>query len=84
MNPNPIILLNLIAAYLLLSDFLYLLPIIMILRNLLFFIAILLIIGWVLGFFVWQHEGFLIHTLLLLAIISLVFGLTRKKTNDIS
>ena len=54
----------------------------MILRNLLFFMAILLLIGWVLGFFVWKHEGHAIHILLGLAIISLVIGLTRKGEID--
>jgi hypothetical protein len=50
----------------------------MILRNLLFFIATLLIIGWILGFFVWKHEGHAIHLLLLLAVIALVIALTKK------
>jgi membrane protein DedA with SNARE-associated domain len=54
----------------------------MILRNLLFFTAILLIIGWVLGFWVWPHEGHTIHILLVLAIISLVFALVRKPGRD--
>ncbi|MFI5195530.1 MAG: lmo0937 family membrane protein [Chitinophagales bacterium] len=54
----------------------------MILRNLLFFIAILLIIGWVLGVFVWPHPGYLIHTLAVFAIIALVLGLTRKVGKD--
>jgi hypothetical protein len=54
----------------------------MILRNLLFFIAILLILGWVLGYFVWPHEGNVIHILAVLALISLVLGLTRKNSND--
>jgi len=50
----------------------------MILRNLLFFTAILLFIGWVLGFWVWPHEGHMVHTLLVLAVISLVVALLRK------
>jgi hypothetical protein len=54
----------------------------MILRNLLFFIAILLIIGWVLGFLVWKHDGHAIHILAVLAIISLVLALTRKPDTD--
>lgn len=54
----------------------------MILRNLLFFIATLLIIGWMLGFFVWKHDGNVIHILLALAVISLVLGLTRKTGNS--
>lgn len=55
----------------------------MILRNLLFFIATLLLIGWVLGFFVWKHEGHTIHIMIVLAVISLILGLTRKGGNDI-
>jgi len=50
----------------------------MILRNLLYFIAILLLIGWVLGYFVWKHDGHMVHLLLGLAIISLILGITRK------
>ena len=55
----------------------------MILRNLLYFTAILLIIGWVLGFIVWQHKGHMVHLLAVLAVISLVLALTRKPTKDI-
>jgi hypothetical protein len=55
----------------------------MILRNLFFFIAILLFIGWALGFFVWKHEGNVIHTLLILAVASLIFGITRKPVKDV-
>jgi len=54
----------------------------MILRNLLYFIAIILIIGWALGVFVWQHEGKLIHILAVLAVISLVLAVTRKPEKD--
>ena len=63
-------------------DFLFLPIITMILRNLLYFIAILLIIGWVLGFLVWKHEGHTIHILAVLAVISLVLAITRKPTKD--
>ena len=54
----------------------------MILRNLLYFISILLIIGWVLGFIVWKHEGHMVHILAALAVISLILALTRKPTKD--
>ncbi len=54
----------------------------MILRNLLYFIAILLIIGWLLGFFVWKHEGNLIHILAVLAVISLITGIIQKPSAD--
>lgn len=37
-------------------------------RNLLYIIAVLLIIGWVLGFFVFNAGGF-IHALLVIAVI---------------
>ena len=50
----------------------------MVFRNLLYFIATLLLIGWVLGFLVWRHEGYMVHSLLLLAIISLILAFTRK------
>jgi len=54
----------------------------MIFRNLLFLIAILLTIGWILGFFVWKHEGIAIHSLAILAVIALILGLTRKVEED--
>lgn len=53
----------------------------MILRSLLYIIAVLLLIGWVLGFFVW-HAGVLIHILAAFAIISLLIGITRKDGLD--
>jgi hypothetical protein len=46
-------------------------------RSLLYIIAVILVIGWVLGFFVWSAGG-LIHILLVLAIIALVLGLIRR------
>lgn len=54
----------------------------MIFRNLLFFIAIILFIGWVLGYFVWAHEGNVIHILVVLAVIALALALTRKKESE--
>ena len=58
--------------------------VVMILRNLLYFISALLVIGWVLGYFVWPHEGHTIHILLALALISIITGLvlSRKKGNE--
>lgn len=50
-------------------------------RPLLYFIAIILIIGWVLGVFVYS-AGSLIHVLLVLAIISLLLGIIRKGSLD--
>ena len=54
----------------------------MILRNLLYFIAVLLIIGWVLGYIVWKHEGHMVHILAVLAVIALVLAVTRKPGKD--
>jgi hypothetical protein len=48
-------------------------------RSILYIIAVILIIGWVLGAFVYSVGG-LIHILLVLAIISLVFGFLRRDT----
>jgi hypothetical protein len=48
-------------------------------RSLLYIIAVILIIGWVLGAFVYS-AGSIIHILLVLAIISLLFGFMRRGT----
>jgi hypothetical protein len=40
--------------------------------NLLYIIAVILIIGWILGFFVYSAGG-LIHILLVIAIIAILF-----------
>ncbi len=53
----------------------------MILRTLLYIIAVILILGWVLGFFVW-HAGPLIHILAVFALISLLLGISRKDGID--
>ena len=46
-------------------------------RSILYLLAIILVIGWLLGFFVYS-AGALIHILLILAVISLLLGLIRK------
>ena len=46
-------------------------------RTILYIIAIILIIGWVLGYFVYSAGG-LIHILLVIAIISLLLGIIRR------
>jgi len=46
-------------------------------RSLLYIIAVILVIGWLLGVFVYSVSG-LIHILLVLAIISLILGLIRR------
>jgi len=46
-------------------------------RNLLYLVAVILIIGWILGFFVYSAGG-LIHILLIIAIIALLMGVIRR------
>jgi hypothetical protein len=46
-------------------------------RSILYLIAVILIVGWLLGFFVYSAGG-LIHILIVLAVISLVLGLMRS------
>jgi hypothetical protein len=46
-------------------------------RGLLYIIAVILVIGWALGFFVYSAGG-LIHILLVIAIIALLLGLIRR------
>lgn len=46
--------------------------------NLLYLIAVILIIGWILGFFVYSATG-LIHALLVLAIIAILINIIRGR-----
>ena len=46
-------------------------------RSILYLIAVILIIGWLLGFFVYSAGG-LIHILIVLAVISIILGLMRS------
>ncbi|WP_258100840.1 lmo0937 family membrane protein [Marinoscillum pacificum] len=46
-------------------------------RGLLYIIAIILVIGWLLGFFVYS-AGSLIHALLVIAVIALLIGVIRR------
>jgi hypothetical protein len=46
-------------------------------RSVLYIIAVLLLVGWVLGVFYWNATG-LIHILIILAVISLLLGLIRR------
>ncbi len=50
-------------------------------RSLLYLIALILIIGWLLGFFVW-NVGSIIHILLVIAVISLLLGIIRRSAVD--
>lgn len=47
-----------------------------IMRSILYILALILIIGWAVGFFGYS-VGYLIHILLVMAIISLLIGLIR-------
>ncbi|HVK46184.1 MAG TPA: lmo0937 family membrane protein [Pseudobacter sp.] len=46
-------------------------------RSILYILAVILIIGWLLGVFVYSAKG-LIHILIVLAVISLLVGIIRK------
>jgi len=46
-------------------------------RSILYVLAVILIIGWLLGVFVYSAKG-LIHVLIVLAVISLILGLIRR------
>lgn len=46
-------------------------------RSLLYLIAVILIIGWLLGAFYYSVGG-IIHILLVLAIVSILLGVIRK------
>ncbi|WP_157740713.1 lmo0937 family membrane protein [Mucilaginibacter xinganensis] len=46
-------------------------------RSLLYLIAVILVIGWVLGFFVYNTGG-LIHILLVIAVVALLLGIIRR------
>lgn len=48
-----------------------------VMRSILYLIAVILVIGWVLGFFVYSAGG-LIHTLLVIAIIALILGVIKR------
>jgi len=51
-------------------------------RALLYLIAVICIIGWALGFFLYS-AGAIIHLLLVLAVISLLLGIIRKGADEI-
>lgn len=46
-------------------------------RSLLYIVAVILVIGWLLGWTVYGASG-LIHILLVIAVISLLLGLIRR------
>ena len=48
-------------------------------NSLLYIVAVVLVIGWALGVFVYSVGG-LIHVLLVIAIIAIILGLIRRPT----
>jgi hypothetical protein len=46
-------------------------------RSLLYVVAVICLIGWLLGVFVWSATG-LIHILIVIAVIALLFGIIRR------
>ena len=46
-------------------------------RSILYLIAIILVVGWLLGVFVYSAGG-LIHILIVLAVVALLLGLIRR------
>jgi hypothetical protein len=46
-------------------------------RSLLYLVAVILVIGWAIGF-IGYHAGGIIHILLVIAIISLILGVIRR------
>ncbi len=46
-------------------------------RSILYLIAVILVIGWILGFFVYS-AGALIHLLLIIAVIALLLAVIRR------
>jgi uncharacterized membrane protein len=48
-------------------------------NSLLYIIAVILVIGWALGFFMYS-AGSIIHVLLVIAVIALLLGLIRRPT----
>lgn len=50
----------------------------MILRSLLYIIAVILMLGWAIGFFLWR-PGPMIHIMALFAVIAFLLALSRKE-----
>jgi predicted ferric reductase len=46
-------------------------------RSILYVLAVILVIGWLLGVFVYSAKG-LIHILIVLAVVALLLGLIRR------
>jgi hypothetical protein len=50
-------------------------------RSILYLIAVILVIGWLVGFFAYSVGG-IIHILLILAIVSLLLGIINRGSAD--
>ncbi|WP_460692562.1 lmo0937 family membrane protein [Mucilaginibacter puniceus] len=48
-------------------------------NSLLYIIAVILVIGWALGFFLYSATG-IIHILLVIALIAFILGIIRRPT----
>jgi hypothetical protein len=48
-------------------------------NSLLYIVAVILVIGWAIGVFVYSVTG-LIHVLLIIAIVAIILGLIRRPT----
>ena len=48
-------------------------------NSLLYIIAVILVIGWAVGFF-FASAGSLIHVLLVIAVVAVIIGLIRRPT----
>jgi hypothetical protein len=46
-------------------------------RSILYIVAVILVIGWAIGF-LGYHAGGIIHVLLVIAIISIILGVIRR------
>lgn len=46
-------------------------------RSILYLVAVVLVVGWILGFFVYSAPA-LIHILLVIAVVSLLLGVIRR------
>jgi hypothetical protein len=46
-------------------------------RSILYIVAVILIIGWAIGF-IGYHAGGIIHILLVIALISIILGVIRR------
>lgn len=50
-------------------------------RSVLYLLSIALVIGWIIGVFVF-HQGGLFHLMLVAGVVALIFGFTRRGVVD--